>query len=219
MTPAERKALLFLASVGVLGAGTRVVGGEERAAAAPTAQERRALDAQLAAVDSARAADEARRGDRRWRRRVGAGAEGGMAAGGTPAAPAIVGDGRWPAPVRAPAVIVGRSPASGGGSSDGGSAGGARAGRRRRAGAAPGATLPIDVDLADAAALETLPGIGPALARRIVGDRAAGGAFGSVAGLTRVRGVGPKLAERLAPVVTFSGTPRPSSAGDRSRPP
>jgi competence protein ComEA len=82
---------------------------------------------------------------------------------------------------------------------------------------APGGP-PVDVDVADSAALEGLPGVGPALARRILEERARGGAFGSLAGLQEVRGVGPRLAARLAPYVTFSGMPRPSSAAAR-RPP
>lgn len=101
-------------------------------------------------------------------------------------------------------------------------------GRQRRArGAAPGAkpaapsargsaataplpssSAPVDVDRADAAELDLLPGIGPALAQRIVEDRAANGAFGSLEGLQRVRGIGPAMAAKLAPLVTFSGIPR-----------
>lgn len=68
---------------------------------------------------------------------------------------------------------------------------------------------PIDVDRADAATLERLPGIGPALAARIVADRDARGPFGSGEGLQRVRGIGPAMLRRLAGLVTFSGVPRP----------
>lgn len=69
----------------------------------------------------------------------------------------------------------------------------------------------VDVDASDSAELERLPRIGPALAARIVADRNAKGPYGSLAGLQRVRGIGPKLAELLGPHVTFSGTPRPST--------
>jgi len=69
----------------------------------------------------------------------------------------------------------------------------------------------MDLDVADSAALERLPRIGPSLAARIVADRSAQGPFGSMRGLERVRGIGPKLAAVLAPLVTFSGTPRPST--------
>ena len=66
------------------------------------------------------------------------------------------------------------------------------------------------MDRADSAALERLPRIGPALAARIVADRVAKGAYGSLGGLQRVRGIGPKLAKSLETLVTFSGIPRPS---------
>jgi DNA uptake protein ComE-like DNA-binding protein len=68
----------------------------------------------------------------------------------------------------------------------------------------------VDVDRADSSTLERLPRIGPALAARIVADRGARGPFGSIEALQRVRGIGPKLAAGLRPLVTFSGTSRPS---------
>ena len=55
----------------------------------------------------------------------------------------------------------------------------------------------LDVDTATAAELEALPGIGPSLAARIVEARP----FTSVDDLQRVRGIGPKTVERLAPLV------------------
>ena len=73
-------------------------------------------------------------------------------------------------------------------------------------------SAPIDLDVADADAIEALPRIGPALARRIVDDREQRGAFGSLKELERVRGVGPSLAASLRERVTFSGTARPSDA-------
>lgn len=76
---------------------------------------------------------------------------------------------------------------------------------------------PIDVDQASAAQLEALPRIGPALAKRIVEDRNSNGPFGSLQGLQRVRGVGPAMAAALSGSVTFSGTPRPSIAGQGGR--
>ena len=69
---------------------------------------------------------------------------------------------------------------------------------------------PVDLDRADADALERLPRIGPALAARIVDDRKSQGPFGSLEALQRVRGIGPKLAAGLRSHVTFSATPRPS---------
>lgn len=70
----------------------------------------------------------------------------------------------------------------------------------------------VDVDTASAELLETLNGIGPMLAEKIVAHRDSFGAFGSIEGLQRVRGVGPALAARLAPHVTFSRLPRPQNA-------
>ncbi len=66
----------------------------------------------------------------------------------------------------------------------------------------------LDVDLAPAEQLDRLPGVGPALARRIVEDREANGPFGSLAGLDRVRGIGPTLLAGLEHRVSFSGVPR-----------
>jgi competence protein ComEA len=63
----------------------------------------------------------------------------------------------------------------------------------------------VDVDVAPASELTRLPRIGPRLAKIIVADRQAHGAFGSLAGLDRVSGVGPGLLKIIAPHVVFSG--------------
>ena len=70
----------------------------------------------------------------------------------------------------------------------------------------------MDVDRATEEELDRLPGIGPALAARIVAHRSANGPFGSLAALDAVSGVGPALIKRVAPHVTFSGPRRPSNA-------
>lgn len=169
MTPNERKALLFLAGIGLLGTAAQAL---TSSAHVPTRAERTALAGQLDAVDSARRTTKSHHA-RQPRKPSGS-----------------------PAPsTRSRPIRVG------GGTSE----------------PTPPATVPsgpIDVDVADAATLETLPGVGPALAARIVADRSANGAFGSLDGLRQVRGIGPKLAERLAPHVTFSGVSRPSRASD-----
>lgn len=74
---------------------------------------------------------------------------------------------------------------------------------------APSRSAPIDVETASAEELERLPRIGPALARRIVEDREAHGPFGSLAGLQRVRGIGPAMANLLRGRVTFNDARRP----------
>lgn len=62
-------------------------------------------------------------------------------------------------------------------------------------------TARLNVNTASAAELELLPGIGPALAGRIVEDRQANGAFGSVDDLDRVKGIGPKTLDRIRDLV------------------
>ena len=64
MTSPERRALLFLAAVAVLGVGARLAGTEAEGPAA-TVESRRALARQIAAVDSARAAEERRKRERK----------------------------------------------------------------------------------------------------------------------------------------------------------
>lgn len=59
----------------------------------------------------------------------------------------------------------------------------------------------IDLNTASAADLELLPHLGPALAARIVADRAEHGRFARVEELDRVSGIGPRTIEQLAPLV------------------
>lgn len=66
----------------------------------------------------------------------------------------------------------------------------------------------VDLDYASPAAIESLPRIGPALAARIVANRDSFGAFGSLDGLQRVKGVGAAMAKALRNRVTFSGVAR-----------
>ena len=60
----------------------------------------------------------------------------------------------------------------------------------------------IDINTADEETLQQLPGIGPALAERIVADRTANGPYASADDLTRVSGIGEKTVEELRPYVT-----------------
>ena len=154
-TPGERKALLFLGAVLVLGAGARAAGHSN----VVPASAKSALERQIQTVDSVR--------------KRGRGSKSKKPRPPQPEIPAI-----------------------------------------------------IDVDIATAEQLETVRGIGPSLAKRIVEDRDSLGPFGSLEELQRVRGVGPKLSQRIAPSVTFSLLPRPSTtaitrsrAGKRRRPP
>lgn len=60
----------------------------------------------------------------------------------------------------------------------------------------------ININTADAALLQTLPGIGPATAQRIIEYRNQHGRFRSVDELDNVKGIGPKRLERIRPLVT-----------------
>jgi DNA uptake protein ComE-like DNA-binding protein len=86
--------------------------------------------------------------------------------------------------------------------------------RNRRSAPKPARRLPprvvaspelVDLDRATVTEIEQLPGIGPALAARIVAFRDSAGVFGSTAAFCRVRGVGPALIDRLSLRVAFSG--------------
>ena len=70
---------------------------------------------------------------------------------------------------------------------------------RTRALAEPLRPAALEVDRATAADFERLPGIGPALAARIVEDRQRRGGFGAPERLDRVPGIGPKILERILP--------------------
>lgn len=88
----------------------------------------------------------------------------------------------------------------------------ARPGSAAAPGGRPGAPAPIDPNMASAAELQRLPGVGAAMAQRIIEERERG-AFTSVADLQRVRGIGPAAAARLAGHVTLPADLEGSAAG------
>ena len=196
VTSSERKALIFLGAVALLGLGARVV-RTSGATPAATVETRRALLRQIAAVDSARVAKgertagksgAAKKSTRRARRTdssATAPASPPVQLPGTSVYGEILAGAAFPRPTS-------QSP--------------------RPTNHAPRPTL-LDVDRATIEQLERLPGVGPQLAHRIAEERAKNGTFGGLEALDeRVRGIGPALAKRLAPHVTFSGPRRPTSA-------
>jgi len=67
--------------------------------------------------------------------------------------------------------------------------------------AMPAATSAIDINSADTAQLESLPGIGPAKSKAIIDYRTQNGPFQNAADLEKVPGIGPKTMEQLAPLI------------------
>ena len=69
----------------------------------------------------------------------------------------------------------------------------------------------MDLNTADAAELDTLPGIGEALAGRIIAYREANGPFETVEELLEVSGIGEKKLADLEGWVTVSGAGEPAA--------
>jgi competence protein ComEA len=86
----------------------------------------------------------------------------------------------------------------GGGGGPGGAASGGGSGGPGGTGAAGS---PLDLNTATEAGLDELPGVGPVLAGRIIAWRSQHGRFTSVDELAEVPGIGPKVLERLRPLV------------------
>ena len=77
----------------------------------------------------------------------------------------------------------------------------------------------IDIDRAPVEELARLPRVGPGLAARIVAQRDARGAFGSMDALARrVPGVGQTLRDAIAPYADFTGKPQEVAPGLVLRP-
>jgi len=71
----------------------------------------------------------------------------------------------------------------------------------------------VDLNQAGARELDALPGIGPVLAGRILDQRRRNGPFRRIEDLLAVRGVGPRLLERLRPHLRTGGEDPPPGDG------
>ncbi len=169
----DHKALIFLATVAVLGAGVRVVRASGRGAT-PDAQP--ALDRQMQAADSA---SHAARGGR------------GSARGGGGSAKTK----------RKKSSSAARDTAQQKSARD------STLTKSRGALDQPGwIGAKLDLDVATAAQLDSLPGVTPAMAKRIIADRMMRGPFLNRDGLRRVPGTGPRFLAAIDSTITFSGT-------------
>jgi hypothetical protein len=230
-TPGERRALIFLASVAALGVAVRGWREFHPADSGALAGNRTALARQIQAVDSAIAVTSSKHKPRDAHAR---------AEPRTPEAPST-GDPR--AALRPPQSRARRATVTDTLSPDPREgywdrsrhfdsvrvaldSSGARDDRRksRDSKATPSvdaqrtslrAGPPVDLDIADLDELSAIAMIGPALARRIFSDRVENGPFGSIAELERIPGITHAFARRLEAFVTFSGSPRHASAGER----
>lgn len=63
----------------------------------------------------------------------------------------------------------------------------------------------VDVNAADSAALEALPGIGPSKAAAIIAYREQNGPFKTIDDLDKVEGIGPSTLANLRELVSFGG--------------
>jgi competence protein ComEA len=195
-TPAEQKALAFVALVVLLGGTVRIVRGGALGPPTPTAAEQQALARQSFAAGSS-ASQVSNHGVRAGKSaKVARGKRDTVAGKGGSGAPGSERDWRGLPP---PSPRIDVSPQSPRAAPDPFSAGRSTV---------PGAAGPIDLDRATAAEIEALPRVGPALARRIVANRDSIGPFGSIEALRRIRGLGPATLKLLAPLVTFSGQAR-----------
>lgn len=63
--------------------------------------------------------------------------------------------------------------------------------------------LQVQVNVATAQELASLPGIGPALAKRVIADRQRHGRYLTLTDLKRVKGISPKTLAKLKGLVRF----------------
>jgi len=97
-------------------------------------------------------------------------------------------------------VVVGTAPSAGDIASG---VSGAVAGSAAAAASAP-AGGPIDLNTADEAALDTLPGVGPVMAQNILAWRETNCRFTSVEQLQEISGIGPSRYAQISPLVTVA---------------
>ncbi|MEP6559673.1 MAG: helix-hairpin-helix domain-containing protein [Nakamurella sp.] len=100
-------------------------------------------------------------------------------------------------------VVIGSSNQAAGIASSVASSQGSNPAATAGAGAAPSSEL-INLNAADEAALDTLPGVGPVMAQNILAWRQTNGSFTNIEQLQEISGIGPSRYAQIAPLVTVS---------------
>src|SRR6266704_6468331 len=77
---------------------------------------------------------------------------------------------------------------------------------------------PVNINTANAEQLQTVPGIGPATAGKILQMRKSYGAFKSVDDLLAIRGLGPKRLEKMRKYLTVGKAVAPKSPQGTAKP-
>ncbi|WP_235499017.1 ComEA family DNA-binding protein [Knoellia sp. Soil729] len=95
------------------------------------------------------------------------------------------------------------APGPGGSGSSGVAGGGGSSGSAGGAGGTGATNGKVSLNSADLSALDTLPGVGPVLAQRILDWRTEHGRFTTIEELGEVSGIGDKLLAQLSPKVTL----------------
>lgn len=78
---------------------------------------------------------------------------------------------------------------------------------------------PVNLNTANSAELQQVPGIGPATAEKILQMRKSYGAFKSVDDLLAIRGLGPKRLEKMRKYLTVGKTAAPKTTQAPAKPP
>ena len=193
-TTAERQALAFVAALAIIGAGVRVAGArrfaqEMNGVVAVVSTDTgspgsRALAAQIAAVDSARAASSGRSRKLGVSRRSNSSKQSGRPTSTQNSWQSNQPDDWSEHPQSRRSTVRERLP--------------------------PVSTdNPIDINNANASEIERLPRVGSALAKRIIAWRNSHGPFSTEEDLRHVPGIGVTTAALLVPLVTFSSGYRP----------